>query len=91
MGTKMTEVDWQRLKNLTDAEIEAAAKDDPDCYLPTDEELQRGTMMAPLQEPIMISLPIDYRTVQWLQEHRIDIVPAVQKMLHAFVEAHGGK
>lgn len=33
--------DWERIDKLTDAEIEEAARSDPDSALPTDEELKR--------------------------------------------------
>jgi hypothetical protein len=35
-----SKTDYERLKNMTDEEIEQAAKDDPDSALPTDEELK---------------------------------------------------
>lgn len=33
--------DWERIDKLTDAEIEEAARNDPDSALPTDEELKQ--------------------------------------------------
>ncbi len=33
--------DWEEVDNLTDEEIEEAAKSDPDSALPTDEELNK--------------------------------------------------
>ena len=35
------ETDWEKIRNITDEEIALAAKDDPDCPLLTDEELQQ--------------------------------------------------
>jgi len=32
--------DWDKVDNLTEEEIESAAKDDPDSALPSDEELK---------------------------------------------------
>jgi len=34
------DTDWDEVDNLTDEEIEKAAKSDPDSALPTDEELK---------------------------------------------------
>lgn len=36
-----SKTDYDRLKNMTDEEIEKAAKEDPDSALPTDEELKK--------------------------------------------------
>lgn len=35
-----SKTNYERLKNMTDEEVERAAKDDPDSALPTDEELK---------------------------------------------------
>jgi len=42
-----SETDYERLKNMTDEEIEQAAKDDPDSALPTDEELKKFKRVNP--------------------------------------------
>jgi len=42
-----SKTDYERLKNMTDEEIEQAAKDDPDSYLPTDEELKKFKRVNP--------------------------------------------
>jgi hypothetical protein len=34
--------DWSRARAMTDEEIEAAARADPDSYLPSDEELEKA-------------------------------------------------
>jgi len=39
--------DYERLKNMTDEEIEKAAKEDPDSALPTDEELKKFKRVHP--------------------------------------------
>ena len=36
-----SKTDYERLKKMTNEEIEQAAKDDPDSALPTDEELKK--------------------------------------------------
>lgn len=42
-----SETDYERLKNMTDEEIEQAAKEDPDSALPTDEELKKFKRVNP--------------------------------------------
>ncbi len=42
-----SQTDYERLKNMTDEEIEQAAKDDPDSALPTDEELKKFKRVNP--------------------------------------------
>lgn len=39
--------DYERLKNMTDEEIEQAAKDDPDSALPSEEELKKFKKVNP--------------------------------------------
>ena len=39
--------DYERLKNMTDEEIERAANEDPDSALPTDEELKKFKRVNP--------------------------------------------
>jgi len=45
-----SKTDYERLKNMTDEEIEQAAKDDPDSALPTDEELKKFKRVKPNDE-----------------------------------------
>lgn len=40
-------VDWSKIDALTDEEIIAAAKADPDCVLPTEEELAEFVLVIP--------------------------------------------
>ncbi|WP_250126690.1 hypothetical protein [Chroococcidiopsis sp. CCMEE 29] len=51
--------DWQRVKAMTDAEIEAAIAADPDAEEITDEEWQRVTLTIPVQ--------LDAEMMAWLQ------------------------
>ena len=39
--------DWSKVDALTDEQIIAAAKSDPDCSLPTDEELAEFDLVIP--------------------------------------------
>ena len=39
--------DWERVRNMTEEEIEAAANSDPDCPLLTDEELKQTKVTQP--------------------------------------------
>ncbi|MDI4657323.1 MULTISPECIES: hypothetical protein [Xanthobacter] len=41
------EVDWEKLRAMSDEEIIAAAKSDPDSALPTDEELAEFDLVIP--------------------------------------------
>lgn len=45
-----SKTDYERLKNMTEEEIEQAAKDDPDSALPTDEELKKFKRVQPNDE-----------------------------------------
>ena len=43
----LADFDWSKVDALTDDEIIAAAKADPDCSLPTDEELAEFDLVIP--------------------------------------------
>ena len=45
-----SKTDYERLKAMTEEEIEQAAKDDPDSALPTDEELKKFKRVHPNDE-----------------------------------------
>lgn len=42
-----SKTDYERLKKMTDEEIERAAEEDPDSALPTDEELKKFKRVKP--------------------------------------------
>ncbi len=42
-----SQTDYERLKYMTDEDIEQAAKDDPDSALPTDDELKKFKRVNP--------------------------------------------
>jgi hypothetical protein len=42
LATEARDFDWSGVKALTDEEVEAAARADPDTVIPTDEELERA-------------------------------------------------
>lgn len=44
------DTDWNEVDNLTDEEIEKAAKSDPDSALPTDEELKSFKRVKNIEE-----------------------------------------
>ena len=45
-----SKTDWEKLKKMTDADIEAAANSDPDNPLLTDEELKQFKRVNPVQD-----------------------------------------
>lgn len=83
----MAETDWQRLKTMSDADIERAIAADPDAQLPDDPEFWRSAVLKP---PIsgMALIPVESTLPDRLHAHHIDYVPMVNKMLRALVEAH---
>lgn len=47
IAREAADFDWAKVDALTDEEIIAAAKADPDCYLPSDEELAKSDLVVP--------------------------------------------
>jgi putative transcriptional regulator len=78
----VSQTDWERLKNMTDEEVEAAALSDPDAQPMTDEELAalfRPRSLRELRERLGLSqaafaerFHINLRTLQdWEQARRV--------------------
>lgn len=79
--------DWERLKRLTDREVEAAVRDDPDAGPATDEAFWTDAefIVAPPKEAI--SIRIDKDVLEWFRGMGRGYQTRINAVLRAYVEA----
>lgn len=83
------ETDWDRLRNMTEEEIEAAAASDPD-NPPTDEEFWRDARTVYPDSPRyeVIRLHIDLDLLDWFRGRRRLYQDEINAALRAYMDAH---
>lgn len=84
--------DWERLRDMTDEEIEAAAAADPD-NPPTDEEFWRDARTVYPESPRWetIQLHIDIDVLEWFKARRFRYQDEINAALRAYMDAHRDK
>ena len=65
--------DWQRVKNATDEDIEAAMAADPDSEEITDEDWHQATLTVPLQ--------LDVEMMTWLEAQEENYQAHIQRLV----------
>jgi len=79
-----THTDWERLRNMTEEELERSIADDPDwCDLIVDWE--NATWMSPEKEAVMLSL--DREVIDWFRQQGGDFRDRITEMLREHVRA----
>lgn len=74
--------DWQRVKAMTDAEIDAAIASDPDAEEITDEDWERVTMTVPVQ--------LDAEMMTWLKSQGEDYQAHIQRLVRQEMQRKRG-
>ncbi len=75
-----TETDLERVKAMTEEEIEQAARSDPDAQ-PTDD-----AFLA--QATVVVSVPMDQEMFKWYQSQGDDVKATVSAVLRKYRETH---
>ena len=75
-----TESDMVRVESMTEADIEEAARSDPDAQ-PTDDKFLS-------QAQIVLSIPLDQDTFKWYQGRGKNIETTVRSVLHEYKKMH---
>jgi len=83
------QTDWERLRSMTEEEIEAAAASDPD-NPPTDAEFWRDARTIYPDSPRyeVIPLHIDVDLLEWFRSRRRLYQDEINAALRAYMEAH---
>ena len=87
--TTKARTDWERLRKMTEEEIEAAARSDPD-NPPTDQEFWRDARTVRAGSPPWetITLHIDLDLLEWFKARRFRYQDEINAALRAYMEAH---
>ncbi|MEI9965076.1 MAG: BrnA antitoxin family protein [Caulobacteraceae bacterium] len=81
--------DWERVKSLTDEQIDAAIASDPDAAPELDEEWFRNAILVQPGK-IATSMRIDDDVMAWFRSGGKGWQTRMNAVLRAFAKAHGG-
>ena len=82
------ETDWDRLRALRDEEVEAAAADDPDAPLWTDEELAAVELVLPPTEAkVAVSIRLDADVLEHFKASGRGYQSRINAVLRAYVRS----
>ena len=84
---RQSKTDWDRLKAMSEEEIEAKALADLDAQ-PTDETFWTDAEVRRLEKKAPISVKLDPDLVEWFKSHGTDYQSRINKVLKAYKDAH---
>lgn len=80
--------DWERLRNMTEEEIEAGAASDPDNPPWTEEELAAAELLMPSDEPkVPLSIRLDPEIVEFFREEGPGYQSRINAVLLGYVRS----
>ena len=82
---KDSQTDWERIKNMTESEIEAAAASDADAQA-TDEAFWANAEVVMPQPKRAISLRVDSDVLEWFKSHGRGYQTRMNAVLRAYME-----
>ena len=83
--TQKGKTDWERVRALTDEEIDKAIASDPDAApIMTDEELARGHIVYP-EPKRQISIRLDREVIDWFKRQGPGYRTRINAVLRAFM------
>jgi uncharacterized protein (DUF4415 family) len=77
--------DWERLRQMTDDEIETAAREDPDSPLLDDEWLRAARLVAPSGAKEQISIRLDEEVIEFFRGQGRGYQTRINDVLKAYV------
>ncbi len=84
---KKTQTDWEKVKKMTEAEINAAAVSDPDAQ-PTDAAFWRDAEIVMPEPKHAISLRVDSDVLKWFKSQGKGYQTRMNAVLRAYMKAH---
>ena len=85
--TRRSKTDWQRLKAMTEEEIEQSARNDPDAP-PTDEEFWAEAKIIVPPKKVLISIRLDADVLAWFKDREIPYQTLINGVLRNYMEHH---
>ncbi len=83
------DTDWDRVDALTDGDIDAAIRSDPDAAPELDEEWFRAAVIA-VPAKMAMSIRVDADVLEWFRSQGKGWQTRMNKVLRAYAKAHGG-
>ena len=83
---RKTKTDWARVDALGEADLDEAARADPDA-LPTDAEFWRDAKLVMPERKIPVSLRLDRDVVDWFKSHGRGYQSRINAVLRSYVNA----
>ncbi len=80
--------DWQRVRSLTDKEIEEAVRSDPDAAPILDEEWFRTAKLVMPERKVPVSIRVDREVLEWFKSQGPRYQSRMNAVLRAYVGAH---
>jgi uncharacterized protein (DUF4415 family) len=80
--------DWERIRSLTDAEIERAVAEDPDAAPLLDGDWFRKAQLVSPDPKVPISIRLDRDILEWFKRRGPRYQTRINAVLRAFVKAH---
>ena len=82
-----TQTDWEKVKNMTEADINATAASDPDAQS-TDEAFWKDARVVMPQLKRAISMRVDSDVLAWFKSQGKGYQTRMNAVLRAYMEAH---
>lgn len=86
-GLKRGKTDWARVRAMTDEEIEAAARSDPDAQL-TDAEFWKGATLVVPDRKQPVTLRLDKDVLEWFKAQGSRYQSRMNAVLRSYMQAH---
>lgn len=80
-----SQTDWDHLRNLTDAEIEAAVDEDPDQMILNRDWFQEAQLIAPTSDKQRITIRLDEDILDFFKRQGSGYQTRINKVLRAYV------
>ena len=80
--------DWERVRSLTDKEIEESIRSDPDVAPLLDEEWFKSAKLVLPERKVPISMRVDREVLEWFRGQGSRYQSRMNAVLKAYVRAH---
>lgn len=77
--------DWERLREMSDADIERAAREDPDAILPDEEWIRAAEVVVPGSEKEQISIRLDEEVLEYFRAQGPGYRTRINDVLKSYV------
>ncbi|MBI5814918.1 MAG: BrnA antitoxin family protein [Nitrospinae bacterium] len=80
--------DWKKLQAISDVEIAASVKDDPDAPPMVDAEWFKTAKITAPESKKHVSIRLDTEVVKWFKSHGRGYQTRINALLRAYMDSH---